>query len=123
MTVSVGASVARDITFRIFSGATTGVHDGEVKLSGAAALTEPIRFVVLPPTGSVMWSEEGFSILEDTKSRASFLGNQWLEMIDKESGRDTQPAGGTAFNSGPIETLKLEDLKKRGTGEPVPPQH
>ncbi len=123
MTVSVGALLARDLTFRIFSGATPGIHDGEVRLSGAARITEAVRFVVLPPTGSIAWSEEGFSILEDTKSRASFLGNQWLEMIDKESGRDTQPAGGTVLNAGSVETLKLEDLKKRGAGEPAPPVH
>ena len=113
LTVSVGELLARDITFRIFSGASPGVHDGEVRLSGAVSLTLPVRFVVLPPTGSVTWSEEGFSFLEDTKSRASFLGNQWLEMIDKESGRDTQPAGGTPFAGANIETLKLEDLKAR----------
>jgi hypothetical protein len=113
LSVSVGASVARDVSFRIFSSsAAPGVHEGAIRLSGAAAVTEPVRFVVLPPTGTVAWSAEGFSILESTKTRASFLAGQWLELIDKDSGADSQPAGGTAFHGGPVESLKLEDLIK-----------
>ena len=113
LSVSVGASVARDVSFRVFSSsAAPGVHEGGIRLSGAATLTEPVRFVVLPPTGAVAWSAEGFSILESTKTRASFLAGQWLELIDKDSGADSQPAGGTAFKGGPVESLKLEDLIK-----------
>lgn len=113
LTVSVGASVARDVTFRVFSSsAAAGLYEGEVRLSGAATLVEPIRFVVLPPAGSVTWSAGGFSILENTKLRASFLADRWLEMIDKDSGADSQPAGGTVFSGGPAESLKLEDLQK-----------
>jgi len=111
LTVSVGASVTRDITFRVFSSsASPGVHEGEVRLTGAATLTEPVHFVVLPPTSTTAWSAEGFSILEDPKKRASFLGDRWLEMLDKESGADSQPAGGTVFTGGPVDSLKLEDL-------------
>ena len=113
-TVSVGASVARDVTFRVFGGAAPGVHQGEVKVSGAAHLVEAVRFVVLPSTGAVAYSGEGFSILESTKSRASFLGNKWLEMIDKDAGHDLQPAGGTDFEGGLVEALKLTDLEKLG---------
>src|SRR6185312_6379299 len=100
----------RDVTFRIFGSAAAGVHAGEVKVSGAATVVEPIRFVVLPAAGSVAWSGGGFSILESAKLRASFLGNRWLEMIDKDSGKDSQPAGGTVFSGGPVESIKLEDL-------------
>ena len=67
---------------------------------------------MLPPAGTVAWSAEGFSILESAKTRASFLAGQWLELIDKDSGADSQPPGGTAFNGGPVESLKLEDLIK-----------
>jgi len=111
LTVSVGASVARDVTFRVFSSsAAPGIHEGEVRLSGAATLTQPVRFVVLPATGAVAWSAEGFSILENAKTRASFLANRWLELIDKDSGADSQPAGGTVFTGGPVESLRMEDL-------------
>jgi hypothetical protein len=113
LTVSVGAVLSRDLTFRIFStGAASGIHEGEVKISGAATVTQPVRFVVLPPTGTVAWSSEGFSMLENTKSRASFLAGRWLEMIDKDSGADSQPAGGTVFAGGPVESLRMEDLQK-----------
>ena len=119
LTISVGASVARDVTFRVFSSnATPGLHEGEVKLSGAASLTEPVRFVVLPPTGAIAWSAEGFLVLESAKSRASFLSNRWLEMIDKDSGNDLQPAGGTIFEGGPVESLHIEDLQKLAAPKP-----
>jgi hypothetical protein len=101
------------VTFRVFSSnAATGVHEGEMKLSGAATLSEPVRFVVLPPVGSVTWSAEGFSVLESAKLRAVFMGDRWLQMLDKDSGEDSQPAGGTPFSGKPIESLKLEDLHK-----------
>jgi hypothetical protein len=116
LSVSVGASVARDVTFRVFSSSSgPGLHEGGIRLSGAATLTEPVRFIVLPPTGTVAWSAEGFSILESSKTRASFLASQWLELIDKDSGADSQPAGGTVFNGGPVESLKIEDLLKLAT--------
>lgn len=113
LTVSVGASVARDVTFRVFSAtAAPGIHAGEVRISGVANLTEPVRFVVLPPTGAVAWSADGFEILESSKLRASFMPGRWLEMINKDSGADSQPAGGTPFNGGPVERLMLDDLEK-----------
>jgi hypothetical protein len=114
MNVSVGAALARDVTFRVFGRiASTGLHAGELRLSGAATLREPVRFLALPQTGAVAWNSDEFSFLESAKARASFLPNRWLEMIDKESGRDAQPAGGTAFSGGPVTALRLEDLVKR----------
>jgi hypothetical protein len=120
LTVSVGASVARDITFRVFSSAASaGIHEGEVRLSGAAALTQPVRFVVLPATGAIAWSAEGFSVLESAKSRATFLANRWLEMIDKESGTDSQPAGGSDFTGGLVDSIRPEALEKLKTSRPA----
>src|SRR6185312_5060414 len=113
MNVSVGAALARDVTFRVFGQiASTGLHTGEVRLSGSANLREPVRFIVLPQTGSIAWNSDEFSFLESTKARASFLPNRWLEMINKESGGDAQPAGGTAFSGGPVTSLRLQDLEK-----------
>jgi hypothetical protein len=119
LNVSVGASVARELIFRIFSSkASPGIHEGTVTLSGAAVLSEPIRFVVLPPSGGIAWSAGAFSMLESVKSRASFLAGRWLEMINKDSGADMQPAGGTAFTGGRIESLKMEDLEKMLPSKP-----
>jgi hypothetical protein len=113
MNVSVGASLARDVTFRVFGQiASTGLHTGEIRISGGTTLREPVRFVVLPATGAVAWKSDEFSFLESTKARASFLENRWLEMINKDLGSDSQPAGGTAFSGGPVSSLRLEDLQK-----------
>jgi hypothetical protein len=120
LTVSVGASVARNITFRIFSSAATpGVHEGQVRLSGATTLAEPVRFVVLPPTGAVTWSSDGFSILESAKYRASFLADWWLEMIDKDSGNDTLPAGGIDRTKGRANFPRLEELEQLASPKPT----
>ena len=94
MHVSVGASVARELTFRVFGTiAAPGLHEGEVRLSGAATSRQPVRFVVLPATGALAWSADGFSMLESTKARASFMAGRWLEMIDKDSGSDSSAGG------------------------------
>jgi hypothetical protein len=118
VTVSVGASLSRDLTFRVFSSsAAAGLHAGTLTVSGGAAFTEAVRFVVLPPDSSVAWSAGEFSLLESTKLRASFAAGRWLEMVNKDTGADSQPPGGTPFNRGPVETLRLEDLER-----PAPPK-
>jgi hypothetical protein len=120
MNVSVGAALSREITFRVFGQiASTGLHAGEVRLSGSSTLREPVRFLVLPQTGSVAWNSDEFSFLESTKARASFLPNRWLEMINKESGSDAQPPGGTAFSGGPVSSLRIEDLQKAAPAKPA----
>ena len=107
VTVSVGALLARDVTFHVFSsGADPGVHEGTVKVSGAAAISQPVRFVVVPPEGSVDWTWEGFSLRENTRFRASFLAGRWLEMIDKDSGQDLLPPGGGNGKFAPMEELE-----------------
>jgi hypothetical protein len=119
--IVVGASLARELTFRVFGQIqSTGLHSGEVQVSGAATMREPVRFVVLPTTGAIVWNADEFSFLESTKARASFLKDRWLEMIDKDSGRDAQPAGGTAFTGGPVESLRLEDLQKAAPSKRAP---
>jgi len=121
MNVSVGALLARDVTFRVFGQiASTGLHTGELRLSGAATLREPVRFIVLPQTGAIAWNSDEFSFLESMKARASFLPNRWLEMINKEQGTDAQPAGGTAFSGGPVSSLRLEDLEKADLQKAAP---
>jgi hypothetical protein len=115
MNVSVGASLSRDLNFRVFGRiAATGLHEGELTLSGAATLREPVRFVVLPPAGPLPWSADGFSFVESTKARASYFADRWLEMIDKESGKDEQPAGGTPITGKPAPLPRLEDLPGAG---------
>ena len=47
--VSVGASVSREVTFRVIPGdSAEGLHAGAIALSGAVDLTQPLRFEIVP---------------------------------------------------------------------------
>jgi hypothetical protein len=123
--VAIGASAARDVSFRIFAAHTTpGLHSGEVKLSGAVSLAEPFRIAVIPPVGEIAWATDGFFFLESASHRASFLPGSWLEYIAKDQGEDRLAAPVTPFSPGPITvqsdalsfaggpTLRLTDLER-----------
>jgi hypothetical protein len=123
--VTIGASAAREVSFRVFAtGAAPGPHAGEAKLRGAASVSEPVRFVVIPPNGAVAFTDGTFSVIESAKRRASFLPGRWFEFIDKDSGMNALSAGGSAFGAGSVEphadglvfdgkrTLRLPDLEQ-----------
>ena len=66
--VSVGASTAREVSFRVFArDAVPGLHAGLARLSGAALLDTAVRFVVLPPTGGEKVLEELEALVVKTK--------------------------------------------------------
>ena len=126
MDVTVGASMSRDFSFRVFpTGAAPGLHEGEARLSGAASAIEAVRFLVIPQNGAVAFSSGGLSLLESAKARAAFLPGRWLEFIDKESGRGLITPGGVPFTPGPIDPradalvfagqkiVRLEDLEQQ----------
>jgi hypothetical protein len=82
-----------------------------------------VRFLVIPQTGAIAYSADGFSFLESTKTRASFLPGRWLEFIAKDNGQNAIPPGGNVFTAGAIETrgdaliigqktLRLQDLEQ-----------
>jgi len=122
--VTVGVSTSRDASFRVFArGASPGLHAGTVTVSGAAAATEAIQFVVIPPTGAVAFSTSGFAFIESAKTRASFMPGRWLEFLNKDNNQNLLANTGIAFSAGPIEaredalvfsdkTVKLEDLEQ-----------
>jgi hypothetical protein len=111
MSVVIGASASRDVTIRVFAtGAPSGLHTGQARLTGAATLTEPIQFVVIPSGGSVAFVSGGVSFLESAKNRAAFIPGRWLEFINKDNGQNLIPAGGIVFHS-PVEGLRLQDLE------------
>jgi len=122
--VTVGASAWREVSFRVFAtGAATGLHTGAAKLTGAAAATEPVQFLVIPPTGAVAWSADGFFFLESLKERAALQPGRWLEFLNKDNGQNALPAGGSVFGAGAIETrgdalavghktFRLQDLEQ-----------
>ena len=107
MDVAVGASVARDVTFRVFADdASPGVHSGAAVLSRAATapLTETVQFLVIPQNGAVAFAVNGFALIESAKWRASFLPGRWLEFVNKENNQNLLANGGMPFAPGPIET-------------------
>jgi hypothetical protein len=124
--VTVGASVARDISFRIFVGdATPGLHSGSINVSGAASATEPVQFAVFPEGGAVAFSTGGFSLIESAKFRAVFMPGRWLELVNKDNNQNLLASTGMPFKPGSIEVrgdalafengqklLKLEDLQQ-----------
>jgi hypothetical protein len=121
--VTVGASATRDVSFRVFAGnASPGLHTGEARLSGAARVTEVVRFAVIPANSAVAYGADGFSFLESGKTRATFLNGRWLEFLGKDDNHNALPAGGTVFGPGAIElqgdslvigqkTYRLQDLE------------
>jgi hypothetical protein len=124
LAVSVGASLARDISFRVFAqDAAPGIHAVLARLSGAVSLTEAVQFVVIPQTGAVAFQAGDFSLLESAKIRASFIPGRWLEFLDKEKNQNLLASQGMPFTPGRIEAkgdslvfagqkiLKLEDLQ------------
>ncbi|HWE49046.1 MAG TPA: hypothetical protein VG273_04630 [Bryobacteraceae bacterium] len=101
MDFSVGASTARDVTFRVFAkDAGAGSHGGEARLSwtagGAASKTEPVQFVVIPQGGAARFSGGEFSLVESARYRATFLPGRWLELVDKDNNRNLLPGNGVA---------------------------
>jgi hypothetical protein len=124
--VTVGASVARDISFRVFArDAAPGLHSGSINVSGAASSTEPVQFAVFPEGGAVAFSTAGFSLIESAKFRASFMPGRWLELVNKENNQNLLVSTGMPFKPGLIEArgdalvfqdgqqvMKLEDLRQ-----------
>jgi len=102
--VVIGASASRDVTVRVFAkDAAAGLHNGEVRLSGAARAAEPVSFAIYPQTGAVAFASDGFALLESAKYRAAFLPGRWLEFVAKENNQNLLAAGGVPFAGGPIE--------------------
>jgi hypothetical protein len=110
--VTVGASAARDVSFRVFpTGAAPGLHSGHAHITGASEATEDVRFIVIPAAESVAWSADGFSFLESAKTRATFLPGRWLEFLNKDNGQNAIAAGGVPFSTSGLDTLRLADLE------------
>ena len=110
MDVTVGASASRELQFRVFaSSAEPGLHSGEAVLSGAAGAKEPVRFLVVPPGDTVSWNADGFTFLESSRTRASFLPGRWLEFLNKDNGHNAITPGGRAFVNTPPK--RLQDLE------------
>jgi hypothetical protein len=121
--IVVGASAARDVSFRVFaSNAEPGVHPGIVTISGAAHRNEPVQFVVIPQQSAIAWASSGVWMLESVTARAGFIPGRWLEFLNKTNNQNLIGNSGAAFTGGAIElkdaalvfggqrTVRMEDL-------------
>ena len=142
------AAVAdRVISFRVFpDGAVPGLHDWTLRLSGAAQIDIPARFLAIPRGRALAWSADLDGdgspewVLENQRARAVFStkdGGRWLEFVWKEAaptGLNVLPENGALVGSGPVEvragdgelvfagngwkrTVRLEDAAARLTVE------
>lgn len=109
--ITVGASAVREVKIRVFPGeGSPGVHEGTAVLSGAAYWKEPIRFVLVPNTGAAAWSSGDFQFVESAKLRATFLGDRWLEYLDKDKNENRLLA---PMNFPASESRSLDELEKK----------
>jgi len=93
-------------------------------VTGAASATEPIQFLVFPQNGAVAFSTSGFSFIETTRTRATFMPGRWVEFLNKDNNQNQLGGTGVTFASGPIEArgdalvfqdqrmVRLEDLEQ-----------
>ena len=109
--VTVGASAVRDVKIRVFPGeAPSGAHEGTAVLSGAAYWKEPIRFVIVPNSKVTAWSSGDFQFVESIKLRATFLGERWLEFLDKDKNENRLLA---PMNFPASESRSFDELEKK----------
>jgi hypothetical protein len=110
MEVSVGALAERTVSVRIFGEAdAAGLRDWTLRLNGQATLDQPMRALLLPRNGTVVWSADLDGdgqpewILESRRVRAVFSaqdGGRWLEFTWKDAAENFVPEQGTLAGTG-----------------------
>jgi hypothetical protein len=124
---SVGAQAERPVSFRIFGKEDgTGLHDWRLRISGGADLDLPMRLVLLPRSGAVVWTADLDSdgspewVLESQKVRAVFSGRdggRWLELTWKDTDTNFVPEEGAFAQPGDVDVRLTENgLEFAGKG-------
>ena len=131
--ISIGASMEREVSIRVFAAHTpAGVHEGVIRVTGAASAEKTVRFVVMPRGGPVSYSADLLDapggdqrVWENSRIRAVFSkadGGRWLEFYWKPSGKSLLPADGVALAKPVKVELRGDELVIAGvTGLPVIP--
>jgi hypothetical protein len=131
--ISIGASMEREVSIRVFAGhAAAGMHAALIRVTGAAAYEQAVRFVVMPRGGSVSYSADLLDaaggeqkVWENARLRAVFSradGGRWLEFYWKPSGKSLLPADGVAIGKPVKVELRGDELVIAGAaGLPVIP--
>jgi hypothetical protein len=111
--ISIGPTDERRVEFRVFPAeGPARVREWTLKVSGGAALSMPMRMMLVPRAGSVGWSADLDGdgapewILESAKVRAVFSaedGGRWMEFTWKDTGANFLAETGLFAQSGPVE--------------------
>lgn len=115
--VVVGALAEREVTFRVFANNSPPANPvaGWLRLTGAATLSQPVQFVVIPRGQTVAYQAQMDGVgtpeyvLESAHVRAVFAnaqGGRWLELVWKESGRSLLADGNTTLG---LARMELQD--------------
>jgi hypothetical protein len=125
--LSIGPTDERRVEFRVFPAeGAPGVRDWTLKVAGGASLAVPMRVVLVPRTGAVVWTADLDSdgtpewILESATVRAVFstqYGGRWIEFTWKDTNTNFLPDAGLYAQSGPVEVRQNGDeLEFTGKG-------
>jgi hypothetical protein len=125
--LSIGPTDERRVEFRAFPAeGASGVCDWTFKITGGADLAVPMRVVLVPRTGTVVWSADLDGdgspewILESAKVRAVFStqdGGRWMEFTWKDTDVNFLPEAGLFAQAGPVDVRQNGDaLEFSGKG-------
>jgi hypothetical protein len=125
--VSIGPTDERRVEFRVFPAeGSVGVRDWTLNIAGGADVAMPMRVVLAPRTGAVVWTADLDGdgapewILESAKVRAVFSaqdGGRWMEFTWKDTNTNFLPETGIFAQSGPVEVRQNGDaLEFSGKG-------
>jgi hypothetical protein len=118
--VSIGPTDERRVELRVFAGeGLSGQRDWSLKVGNGAALTVPMRLVLLPRGQTVCWTADLDGdgapewILESAKVRAVFSaqdGGRWMDFTWKDTNTNFLPETGLFAQAGPVEVRQDGDL-------------
>jgi hypothetical protein len=125
--ISIGPTDERRVEFRVFpADDAPGLRDFALKIAGGADLVMPMRLVLVPRTGALVWSADLDGdgapewILESAKVRAVFSaqdGGRWMEFTWKDTNTNFLPETGVFAQAGPVEVRQTGDaLESAGKG-------
>ena len=125
--VSIGPTDERRVEFRVFPAeGSVGVRDWALNIAGGADVAMPMRVVLAPRTGAVVWTADLDGdgapewILESAKVRTVFSaqdGGRWMEFTWKDTNTNFLPETGIFAQSGPVEVRQNGDaLEFSGKG-------
>ena len=115
--IAMAGTDERRIEFRVFAhDGITGLRDFNLKVTGGADVSIPMRLILVPRNATVVWSAdldgdgEPEWIVESSKVRAIFSaqdGGRWMELTWKDTNTNFLPEAGLLARRGPAEVRPI----------------